>query len=313
MEVVAKRYIHAMTAKQSLNPEEYPLRFKKVALAIAFSPRAEALLFEAVRIVKRLEAKLVLIHVGEMTSDIQKQMDELLTRSGGQELAPEIVSKVGKPVEVILEVCKDQKVELLIAGALQKENLVRYFRGSIARRLVRETSCSILLITNPKKESEPCSKVLVNGISHPKTADTVKTAIYFAAHLDANELIIADEVPANKVKVRVNDDLGLIKAEKQRRSVEQEERNRIDEALCEVCVPDEIETVKQVLYGKPGYSIGHYAADKGVDLLVMNSPDSSLGLLDRILTHDIEYVLSDLPCDLLMVHTTREMLERNKA
>lgn len=298
-----------MSAKQSIKPEEYPLRFEKVALAIAFSPRAEALLYEAVRIVTQLEAQLILVHVGDFNASVQEKLDELLRKSGGSKLQPKIVSKAGKPVEVILEACKQEKVELLIAGALQNENLVQYFRGSIARRLVRETSCSILLVTNPKKESEPCSKVLVNGLSHPKTPDTVKAAIFFAASLDAKEIIIADEVPASKVKVRVNDDRGLKMAELERRSVEKEERDRIDDALCEVCVPDEIRVEQQVLYGKPGYSIGHYAADKGVDLLVMNSPDTRLSLLDRILTHDIEYVLSDLPCDLLMVHTTREMME----
>lgn len=290
----------------------FPLTFQRIALAIALSPRAEALLFEAVRIVKRLGGQLILIHVGELDADTHAKLDELLTRAGGQEVAPKILAQSGKPVEVILDVCQKEKVDLLLAGALLKENLVRYFRGSIARRLVREASCSILLITNPKKESEPCSRVLVNGIEHPKTSDTVKTALYMATALKAGELIIADEVPTQKVKVRVNDDLGTILAEKRRRRIAKKEQIRLNDALCDMEVPEKLDIQKHVIYGKPGYSIGHYADQKGVDLLVMNSPDTRLGFFDRMFTHDIEYVLSDLPCDLLIVHTTRHMMA-NKA
>lgn len=283
----------------------FPVKFSKIALAIALSPRAEALLFEAVRIVKQFEGQLVLIHVGLMQEDTKQKLDELVTMAGGQELAPKIVAQEGKPVEVILDVCKQEKVDLLLAGALQKENLVRYFRGSIARKLSREANCSILLITNPKKESEPCSRILVNGISHPKTPDTVKTAVYVASKLGASELIVADEVPTKDVRVRVNDDRGLIKAERKRRLIEKEEYSRITKAIKEVPLPKNLEVMKQVLYGRSGYSMGHFAADKSVDMLIMNSPDSKLGLLDKLFTHDIEYVLSDLPCDLLIVHTTK--------
>jgi hypothetical protein len=56
----------------------------------------------------------------------------------------------------------------------------------------------------------------------------------------------------------------------------------------------------QSIFGKRGYSIGHYAKVKRADLLVMNAP-SKLGLLDRIFTHDIEYILSELPTDVLIV------------
>lgn len=283
------------------------LSFERVGLAIALSPRAEALLSEAVRIVKLMNASLTLIHVGELSSTQHEQLRKLISKTGADSVNTTVIAKEGAPVDVILEICQVQKVDLLIAGALLKENLARYFRGSIARKLSREAQCSILLITNPKTKSEPCRKVLVNGISHPKTPDTVKTAVKFAGWLKANELIIADEVPTHAIRVRVNDDKGLIHAERKRRAVVRDENKRLSSALNEVVIPVGLQISKQVLYGKPGYSIGHFAADKGVDLLIMNSPDTRLGILDRLFTHDIEYVLSDLPCDLLIVHSTRSM------
>ena len=56
----------------------------------------------------------------------------------------------------------------------------------------------------------------------------------------------------------------------------------------------------QGIFGKRGYSIGHYAEVVRADLLVMNAPLKT-GLLDRIFPHDIEYILSDLPTDLLII------------
>ena len=56
----------------------------------------------------------------------------------------------------------------------------------------------------------------------------------------------------------------------------------------------------QSIFGKRGYSIGHYAEVVRADLLVMNAPSKST-IFDRIFPHDIEYILSDLPTDLLII------------
>lgn len=299
---------------QGESPIPFQLKFKRVGLAIALSPRAQALLFEAVRIVKALDAQLILIHVGRLSDGAEKQLDELVTTAGGHEVGAKVISQSGKkPVDAILQVCKDQNIDLLIAGALQKEGLVRYFRGSIARKLCREANCSILLITSPKEESEPCTRILVNGLSHPKTPDTVKTAVHVADCLGVKEMIIADEIPTGKVRVRVNDDLGLLQAERKRRDLLKAEHKRLSGALSEIAVPEDLTITERVLYGKPGYSIGHFADAQGVDMLIMNSPDTRLSWFDRLFTHDIEYVLSDLPCDLLIVHTTRQMVKKGSA
>ena len=62
------------------------------------------------------------------------------------------------------------------------------------------------------------------------------------------------------------------------------------------------------IFGKAGYTIGHFAAANRADLLVMNSPDSKLGIMDRVFTHELEYVLSDLPCCLMIVNQKEQTL-----
>jgi hypothetical protein len=54
--------------------------------------------------------------------------------------------------------------------------------------------------------------------------------------------------------------------------------------------------------GKPGYVISKFSRKVYADLMVLNSPDKQMNLIDRVFPHDIEYALADLPCNLLIVH-----------
>ena len=56
----------------------------------------------------------------------------------------------------------------------------------------------------------------------------------------------------------------------------------------------------QPIFGKRGYSIGHYAQVARADLLVMNAP-SKMTFWDRLFPHDIEHILTELPTDVLIV------------
>ena len=55
--------------------------------------------------------------------------------------------------------------------------------------------------------------------------------------------------------------------------------------------------------GRSGYTIAQFARHAKADLLVVNSPDHHLTIFDRIFSHDLEYVLNDLPCNILLVHS----------
>ena len=60
-------------------------------------------------------------------------------------------------------------------------------------------------------------------------------------------------------------------------------------------------TIKlQPIYGKKGYSIGHYAEILRADLLVMPAPPK-ISYWDRLFTHDMEHILAELPTDVLIL------------
>ena len=58
--------------------------------------------------------------------------------------------------------------------------------------------------------------------------------------------------------------------------------------------------ISQPIFGKKGYSIGHYAQITRADLLVMNAP-TKMTFWDRLFPHDIEHILTELPTDVLIL------------
>jgi nucleotide-binding universal stress UspA family protein len=94
--------------------------FRKIGLAIAFSPTAEAMLAEAARLASLFGAELVLIHVGKHEPAKDQKLNELL-RAVNVSVAHKIIWREGNPEKEILKACREEKIDLLVAGALKKE------------------------------------------------------------------------------------------------------------------------------------------------------------------------------------------------
>tara|TARA_B100000767_G_scaffold253685_1_gene258444 strand:+ start:2247 stop:3095 length:849 start_codon:yes stop_codon:yes gene_type:complete len=276
--------------------------FKTIGIGVTFSPNLEANINEAARLALFFGGKLVLIHVGESSELKLNKFLAFLTPFKKLGLDCEVSFKPGDPVEVILSITEDKKIDLLIIGALKKENFVKYYLGSIARKITRRAACSVLLLTNPSKERVSCSHIVVNGLKDPKTRETVATAFLVGHKLGVNKITVVEEISDDEVSVKIDDDKSL------RRSTIVKERLRLRE---EVRVKSIIKTIpeeftknirikSQPIFGKRGYSIGHYAQVARADLLVMNAP-RKLTFWDRLFPHDIEYILTELPTDVLIV------------
>lgn len=284
---------------------KWPLQFKTVGTAVAFSPHAKANLFESIRISKMLDARMVFIHVGYKTPTTEQKMEELLSEAGCDKDNYEVFWKSGDPTKAILDSCKEGNVDLLIAGALQKENLVQYFKGSIARQLCRKANISLLLLTHANVASRKCKNIVVNGLDHPKTPDTVRMSFYIANSFGSDQITIVEEVEPKKISEKGDDDISVVKAQRQMANIKRYEKSRLEKVIESIPKRDGLLVKDMCIFGKPGYTISHFAEKNRVDLLVLNSPDTKLGIFDRVFTHDLEYVLSDLPTDILIVHTTK--------
>ena len=276
-------------------------QFHTIGIGVTFSPNLIANVAEASRIALSFGARLVLIHVGEPTVEKQEKFEVLLKQFSEKGLESKVAFQTGTPVEAILKAVEQQNVDLLMLGAVQRENFLKYYVGSIARKITRKATCSVMLLLNPSLESAPCKHIVVNGLEDEKTEKTITTAFYVANAFKSDIVTIVEEVSHDELGT-VEDDKSLRKANLLKERIRRREDTRVQNILSHI--PEEHKsncTVKtQPIFGRRGYSIGHFAQVARADLLVMNAPNAS-GFWDRLFPHDIEHILTELPTDVLII------------
>ncbi len=276
--------------------------FRKILFGFAFSPKLNINLLETIRIAHFFNAKLILLHVGEKTEKKEYEINALIKEIEPNGLSIDIQWKEGNPIKTIRKACVEFNIDLLVLGALQHENMYRFYVGSIARKLTRQVSCSVLLLIRPSEIRVPCNHLVVNGLNAPDTPNTIANAFYVANTLGAKQITIVEEILNKEIHVEVEDLRSLKRASiiKERLKNREESRVRKIVGALPKIYTQSIKINNQSIFGKRGYSIGHYAEVVRADLLVMNAPSKST-IFDRIFPHDIEYILSDLPTDLLII------------
>ena len=276
--------------------------FKSIGIGIAYSPNLKANLFEAARLSVFFGSKLFLIHVGESSKDKINILSVILKSFEKDNLDYEVVFKPGEPVDVILSTSEEKKIDLLILGAVQRERFLKYYVGSIARKITRQAKCSILLLIKPSVDRNPCQHIVVNGLKDPRTEQTITSAFYVANKLKAEKITIVEEIKRDEILIKVDDDKSLRRATIMKERIKLRENSRIKEIISHI--PETYTKNKiiklQPIFGKQGYSIGHYAQITRADLLVMNAP-RKMTFWDRLFPHDIEHILTELPTDVLIL------------
>ena len=272
---------------------------KKILIGIAFSPNLKPNIFEAVRMANMFGAQLVGVHVGEKTNKKENQLAQLILEAPKLKYPIKTVWQKGKPVDVILNTAVNENIDLLVLGALQQENLYKYYVGSVARELTRKASCSVLLLIKPSVERVKCNHIVVNGLKDKRTTETIEASFLVSKALECKRITIVEEISQKEIEVKVSDDYSLRKANINKEKLKRREDSRVNKILGNINT-EGISVKIQSIFGKRGYSIGHYAKVKRADLLVMNAP-SKISILDRIFPHDIEYILTELLTDVLIV------------
>jgi len=276
--------------------------FKIIGIGVAFSPNLKANLYEAARLSLLLDSKLLLVHVGDSSEEKRNTIQEILTPFVAKKLNFELVFQAGEPVEVILETVIKKRIDLLILGALRRENFVKYYLGSIARKITRKAQCSVLMLTNPSVERIPCKHIVVNGLKDDQTEKAIQAAVYVGNALHSEQLTIVEEITQDELSLTVNDDKSLRRVNLMKEKLKRREDIRIQDILNTIPEDDKktISIKTQPIFGKRGYSIGHYAKVVRADLLVMNAP-GKMNFWDRLFPHDLEHILTELPTDLLVI------------
>ncbi|MGE5429883.1 MAG: universal stress protein [Syntrophomonadaceae bacterium] len=274
--------------------------FRKIALAVTFSPNALALLNETKKLQDLFKAELVLIHVGEKNRDKEEIFNRLISDSNLNAGSFKVNWVNGEPSEAILKSCTEEKVDLLVAGALEKENLLKYYVGSVARNILRNAPFSVLIMTTPSKEPKHLAKFCIAVDYTPEGELAIKKAYEFAMLENASEIVLLREFQVPGLAMTVQDSGSTSEIEDKLIQWQKEEEDKLALFTKEMDIKGI--TIKPVcLYGRQGWEANRYIHEIGGDILVVPGPRKKLKMFDRIFQHDMEFILKQLPGKFLVV------------
>jgi nucleotide-binding universal stress UspA family protein len=278
--------------------------FHRLCLAFAFSPRAEALVSEATRLTRVFNGHLSVLHVGACTIEEKNQIVALVKKYGLTDNQFEIICEAGTTSKVILSVCKREKIDLLVAGALQKENIIKYYLGTIGRTILRKADCSVLMLTNPTEGGIALNNIVTLAEDSNYVEDAINVSCQLAQSAKGKWIHIVRELKMYGLTLSALDQNTEEEYDQQRHQLLQEEIDKVEEILCRV-PHSEVKVNIKVISGKSGFELARFAEKKHADLLVVGAPERRFRFFDRLFRHDLEYIFADMPCNLLIVHGKR--------
>ena len=276
-------------------PVMNPSTYKQIAVASTFSPRFEQVLSEAKRIRDRFGSNLSLIYVGERSEETAQKFAAILDR-----LKLPADSQVhygqGAPADGILRAISDHQVDLIVAGALEKEAALHPFLGNVARRLLREAPCSVVLFTNPELDPRPLRKIVfvADYSEHGQHAfnQTVKLA-----EAESSECLYAIRVYTTFDEVRASTFVDNGDSARRPRTFEEEEiaLEKFVLAAGDTEVPIDARCIR----GNTGFAASDFVKSVEADLLVVpvqKNEDST----ERLPNH-LAWIADVIPCNLWLV------------
>ncbi len=277
----------------------FPTGKSKILVCLALSPRVSAVAREAYHIARLLSAELYFLHVGEDTQETRLALEEALRKAfqeGGWN--PPII-RAGKPDRVICDVAEEMGVDLIVAGALEKEGLIQGILGSVARRIARYAPCSVLLLTEPDERSEPFQTIVASVQYDEVSSKLVEFALELARRNHTRLLHVVHEYDLYGVHMAaiegVEDSHGagdtiLLQTTEELRLTNFVERFDLQGLRLETAC----------LEGREGQESVEYARRHDADLLLLPAPPRPLNIWDRFFNHPTEFILQKLPCALLL-------------
>ncbi len=273
--------------------------YKHLGAAVAFSPRLEALIAEVANLTPKLAAKVSLIHAGSHSAEKEARLREAMEGVGLPE-ETEVHWVGGAPDSAILGAVEASGIDLLVAGALEKERPLRYYLGSVAHNLVRDASCSLMLLTDPQLVPAPIRRIVVVAEYTDGALTALRKAIRLADVEDAEKIIVI------RVLSQYGSEMLMTQGVRRERASAYESAGRAEEEsmlqdFVDAAGQTRIPIQTQFIEGDTGYIAAQFSRKHDADLLVMPSSDRHGHFFERLFPSDMEWVLREIPCNLWVV------------
>jgi nucleotide-binding universal stress UspA family protein len=268
--------------------------YKTIAVATTFSPRFKHVLAEAKRIRDRFAAKLHLIYVGRRNQDTPRKFGDVLAELELPTDSP-IHYEEGDPAEAILAALARENIDVLVAGALEKEIVLHSFLGNVARRLVREANCSVILFTAPQKRPKPLRRIVFIADHSQQGLVALKTTLMLAEAESCERLYVIGIITAfDEARASIAGDATGSTTHKPNHG----EEDPLEEFVLSAGAT-EVPIETRFIKGATGLAASDFVRSVEADLLVVPLPKSRETV--QQLPSNIAWVSDVIPCNLWIV------------
>jgi len=268
--------------------------YKTIAVATTFSPRFKHVLAEAKRIRDRFGAELHLIYVGRRNEETSRRFSDVLAELELPADSP-IHYKEGDPAEAILAALARENIDMLVAGALEKEIVLHSFLGNVARRLVREANCSVILFTAPQKRPKPRRRIGFFAEHSQEGLVALKTTLMLAEAESCERLYVIGIITAfDEARASIAGDATGSAAHKPNHG----EEDPLEEFVLSAGAT-EVPIETRFIRGATGLAASDFVRSVEADLLVVPLPKSRETV--QQLPSNIAWVSDVIPCNLWIV------------
>jgi nucleotide-binding universal stress UspA family protein len=292
--IIYKKIVKFIFSKKYMN-----IPFKNIGLAVTFSPCGEALVKEAARLRDLFNIPLTLIHAGDISGENGLLLKEMMARAGLDDSSVNIACADGQPSKVILKIAKENNIDLLIAGALEKENLIKYYVGSVARTIMREAHCSVLIIPSNMQPVSGYKNFFMPVDYSAESEKKIKMIYDFALLEKASEFVLVREFKAHGLAMTIYDSGSSSETENIRTKWQKEEEGKLSAYVKELALSG-VPVTCECMYGDEYTGVVQYIKDRNDALLVIQAPENQ-NYISRLFPRNAELIFENLPCPLLII------------
>jgi nucleotide-binding universal stress UspA family protein len=261
--------------------------YRSIAVAATFSPRFHKVLAEANRVCARFGASLNMIHVGKRDPATARKFSDAVAKLK-LPANSNVHYEEGDPADSILAAVRKLNVQLLVAGALEKEAVHRQFLGNVARRLAREAPCSVMLFTKPALDPQPLRRIVFLAEFSDQAQGAFRRALQLAELENCERLyVIRNYTSFDKARARRQSKSGSGNT----RTLQEEEEALREFVLAagETKVPIEARSIR----GNTGFAASNFVQAVEANLLVVP--------WEKKLSARNSWVTEVIPCNLWIV------------
>lgn len=150
--------------------------YKRIAVASTFSPRFHAVLAEAVCYANHFGAELEILHASPRDGEKAEHFEAAMEKLGRPSRIRWGIS--GNPADVLIDLVKTNHYDLLIAGALARENDADHpYASGVAKALMKRCPSDLLFLPHPDEQPVTPRHVVFAFTSDRPAASFVPTTL----------------------------------------------------------------------------------------------------------------------------------------